>query len=185
MKTFKSFLQEIKQNPKLAGIFIACYNTKRVLLGKRGETGIPTEQGVDQWDYFGGKVEEGEDVLKGAEREKSEELRDFFNDHIYYKKELVNQGIRPSASSPGKVYDIFHYVFMVENESDIDGKNFPYNLTPEYKGSTEVTRIAWFDITKLETTYSIFDPLAKELRSGLAKKINKFVLNSPPNNRMP
>lgn len=72
MLTFHEFitLTEKKQGIKLgAGVCIFCPNTGRFLLQKRG----PKITDPGQHDWFGGGVDEGENVRQGARRELGEE----------------------------------------------------------------------------------------------------------------
>jgi len=52
-----------------AGVLIYCPDTGRALLQKRG----PRVEDAGQYDYFGGGVDDGENVLQGAIRELEEE----------------------------------------------------------------------------------------------------------------
>lgn len=162
----------------VAGIFICSFKEQSVLLGKRGQMGEPDlDDGT--WDYFGGGISSSEDPQKGAEREKEEELRDYFNNDIYYKKTLINTESRKSRSS-SKSYIIYHYVYMVENESTVPINKFPYNLLSDIEGSSEVIDVKWFPLSTIKNKYDIFPKLHQELVNGLADKIIEHTKHSPP-----
>jgi 8-oxo-dGTP pyrophosphatase MutT (NUDIX family) len=109
-----------------AGVMIYCPKTGRFLFQKRG----PRVEDPGEYDYFGGGVDEGEDILDGAVRELAEEGGINIKPESLYP--LVRYQYLPSQGMGG--YHIF--LLVVTDE---------FECIPSFDGDAhdEVDRCDW------------------------------------------
>ena len=131
-----------------AGVCIFCPKTGRFLLQKRG----PNGEDAGEHDWFGGGVEEGEDIQTGAVRELLEEGGiEAPPEHLY---PLARFGYQPEKGLGG----YFIWLLVVEDEFEAI-PNWDGDTHDEVEDFNWIGAKEWGNITPHERVFGLFsDP---------------------------